>query len=83
MRCNNCCRHVENHEKMFRRPVKNTIGMITTRSVELVCEDCLPEVEKQMTDYRGVKRKSAWIILIAIIIGFIIKSFVIYWILKN
>ncbi len=83
MRCNNCGRHVENHEKMFRRPVQNTIGRITTRKVELVCEDCLPEIEKQMIDYRGVKRKSAWIILIAIIISLIIESLIIYWVLKN
>jgi hypothetical protein len=68
---------------MFRRPVKNTIGMITTRSVELVCEDCLPEIDNQMGEYRQIKRKSALIILVMIILGFISSILISNWIIKS
>lgn len=66
MRCNNCGRHVENHEKMFRRPVQSTIGAITTRRVELVCEDCLLEINYQMAEFRKVIKKSAFLVLVII-----------------
>ena len=79
MRCNNCGRHVENHERMFRRPVKNTIGRITTRRVELVCENCLPEINMQMSEYRKVMKKSAYLLLVIIAITYLISFLVAFF----
>ena len=83
MRCNNCGRHVENHEKMFRRPVKNTIGSITTRRVELVCENCLPEIDIQMTEYKQIMKKSALIVVVMIVGGFIVNLLIAFFVIKS
>lgn len=83
MRCNNCGRHVENHEKMFRRPVQSTIGKITTRRVELVCEDCLSEIGDQMAQHKRVISKSILMIIVMIIIGFIINLLIAFLVIKN
>ena len=83
MRCNNCGRHVENHEKMFRRPVKSTIGKITTRRVELVCDDCLPEIDIEMTEYKQIMRKSVLMTVIMIVGGLIINSIIAFFVIKS
>jgi hypothetical protein len=76
MRCQNCVRHVEDHETMVKRTIQ--VNFFQSQD-KLICLDC---VQKFDEDYAKIIRMRRLFIFGIITVQIIVTSFLLIWLLR-
>ena len=75
MRCQNCARHVEDHETMVKRTVMPNLFQ---RQDKLVCLNCVDSFDKEYAEVIRIRRFFVFGLIVLQIIGSIIAFILIH-----